>query len=82
MQKHESRGQSSRDEWFYIAYKARDWLITIFQPIVSMDTLNMFLALKNCMNVYPGPQKLYNSKHMDMGSISHTYSTWYILATT
>ena len=46
-------GQSLRDECFYIAYKARDWLITIFQPIVSMDTINMFSALKNCMNVCP-----------------------------
>ena len=26
---------------------------------------NMFSALKNCMNVCPGPQKLYNSKHVD-----------------
>ena len=26
----------------------------------------MFLAPKNCMNVCPGPQELYNSKHMDM----------------
>ena len=24
------------------------------------------LTLKNYMNVYPGPQELYNSKHMDM----------------
>ena len=23
-------------------------------------------VLKNCMNVYPDPQKLYNSEHMDM----------------
>ena len=37
-----------------------------FLAIVSMDAVNMFLALKNCMNVCPGPQELYNSKHMDM----------------
>ena len=30
------------------------------------DTINMFSALKNCMNVCPGPQEPYNSKHMDM----------------
>ena len=26
----------------------------------------VYIALKNCMNVCPGPQELYNSKHMDM----------------
>ena len=40
-----------------------------------MDTINMLLALKNCMNVCPRPQELYNRKHMDMslqgGSVSH-----------
>ena len=30
LQEHKSRGQSPRDECLYIAYKARDWLITIF----------------------------------------------------
>ena len=40
------------------------WSITITSsPFISMDTINMFLALKN---VCPGPQELYNSKHVDM----------------
>ena len=48
-------GKFPRDECFYTAYKARDWSITtcIFQPIISMDTF--FLALKNFINVCPGP---------------------------
>ena len=29
----------------------------------------MLLALKNCMNIYPCPQELYNSKHMDMNPL-------------
>ena len=33
--------------------------------LISMDTINMFLAPKNCMSVCPGPQELYNSKYMD-----------------
>ena len=33
--------QIPRDECFYIPYKVRDWLITIFQPIVSIDTVNI-----------------------------------------
>ena len=49
----------------YTAYKARDCSITIFYPIPSLDTVNMFLALKNCMNVCPQPQELYSSKHME-----------------
>ena len=54
------RNTKPGDECFYTAYKVRDWLITIFYPIVSMDTINMLLALKNCMNVCPGPQEPYN----------------------
>ena len=27
--------------------------IAIFMPLVSIDTINMFSALKNCMNVCP-----------------------------
>ena len=49
----------------------------------------MFLALKNGMNVYPGPQELHNSKHIyghdhepyEEG-LHHIYSTLYTLATT
>ena len=26
----------------------------------------LLVALKNCMNVHPHPQELYNSEHMDM----------------
>ena len=33
-----------------------------------------FLALKNCMNVCPDPQKLYNSQHMDMNLQRETVS--------
>ena len=29
---------------------------------------NQFSALKNCMNVCPGPQELYTSKHMEMNT--------------
>ena len=42
-----------------------------------MDTINMLLALKNCMNVCPGPWELYNSKDMDMsptGRVCITYT--------
>ena len=40
-------------------YKVRDCSITILYPVVSMDTLNMLSALKNSMNVCPGPHELY-----------------------
>ena len=49
--------------------------------------MNMFLAFKNCMNLCPGPQELYNSKH-NYGhdpykeGLYHIYSTLYTLATT
>ena len=39
--------------------------------IVTMD---MFLTLKNCMNVCPGPQKVYNSKHMDINPTRRVYT--------
>ena len=41
----------------YTAYKARDSLALYFHGY----NINMFLAPKNCMNVCPGPQELYNS---------------------
>ena len=38
------------------------------------------VALKNCMNVCPGPQELYNSKRSLQGG--SVYSTLYTLTTT
>ena len=41
----------------------------------------MFLALKNCMNVCPGPQELCNSKlykHMDMSPTRKDFITYYM----
>ena len=42
----------------------------------------MLLALKNSMNVCPGPQELYYSKHMDMNPTKRVCSILYTLATT
>ena len=41
-----------------------------------LDTINMSCnwALKNCMNVCPWPQELYNSKHNNYG---HNYLIYY-----
>ena len=74
-----------RDECFYTAYKVRDWSIAIFYPIVSMDIINMFLALKNCYTVRTFAQAL---SIMDMNPTRREcmyniiYSTFYTLATT
>ena len=49
-------------------------------PLCSMDTINTFLALNNCMNVCPGPQELhYNSKHMELArKVCVTYNTYLV----
>ena len=52
--------------------------------IVSMDTIRKYiLALKNCMNVYPGPQNCISGHEPYKEGLYHiVYSTLYTIATT
>ena len=57
-----------------------------FLAFFSMDTINMLLALKKCVNVCPGPQELYTSRHIGREpykeGVHHIYSILHTLATT